>query len=88
MAHRQYLGSRVRYDAAAAGSKNAGKPPAHCLVSRVGHCGNFSSAYRELLSFGGVLCRSAIGEWVDKRGMCHCVNDVFLVRGFKTPTFY
>eukprot|EP00946_MAST-07B_sp_MAST-7B-sp1_P002301 g2301.t1 len=74
----QFLNSRVRYDAAAAGSANDGKEPAHCVTSRVAHCGNYSSGYRELLSLGGVLCRSAVGEWIDTRGKCHCVNDVFL----------
>ena len=74
----QFLNSRVLYDAAAAGASNDGKAPATCIATRVAHCGHFSSAYRELLSMGGVECRSAIGEWVQSRGMCHCVNDVFL----------
>ena len=74
----QFLNCRVKYDAHTAGSSNDGKPPAQCLSTRVAHCGHFSEGYRELLAMGGVLCRSAIGEWIAARGKCHCVNDVFL----------
>ena len=74
----QFLNSRVRYDANSAPGANDAHGPAMCLTSRVAHCGHYAMCYRELLSMGGVLCRVSLGEISSTRGMCHCVNDVFL----------
>ena len=75
---RQFLNSRVTYDATRGPALNTGKPIWSCLETRVGHCGNYSATYHQLLSLGSVPSRITVGEWISQRGKIHCVNEVHL----------